>query len=188
MQLARTVVRMMGRRLALRKGVAVSVAVLLLLGWGLLYLSLTRGKSPDAAVPPPALPVTEKETSATPNLSPRRAPVHKNQSVYPAHLRSPPANPAQWGNHSIVHHQQCKFTEVTEVTGVDVQVRRLLDDISPPTLLSSCRCWTLSRRFHLTTQMEVCGNRGLRSVTLLTAMETNLSMYLLFLTPTMTQV
>ena len=107
---------------------------------------------------------------------------------YPAHLRSPPANPAQWGNHSIVHHQQCKFTEVTEVTGVDVQVRRLLDDISPPTLLSSCRCWTLSRRFHLTTQMEVCGNRGLRSVTLLTAMETNLSMYLLFLTPTMTQV
>ena len=41
-----TLARMMGRRLALRKGLVVSAAVLLLLGWCLLYAT-TSGAEKD---------------------------------------------------------------------------------------------------------------------------------------------
>ena len=132
MILAQTVVKMMGRRLALRKGLAVSAAVLLLLGWGLLYLSLSKGSS-SADVD--SSPVTHREMSPTTSpLKPKYSilPVHKaplNLSVFPAHLRSPPpiplnpAQPGQWSNHTIIHYQQCRLTEITEISDVDVQVR-----------------------------------------------------------------
>ena len=140
MLLARTVVRMMGRRLALRKGLAVSAAVLLLLGWGVLYLSLSRGRSSGVADNSPTLPTTQTQTSATPRLSSNRPAADNksplNMSVFPAHLRTPPPvapNPSQrgsWGNRSTVHLEECRFTEVTEVTGVDVQVGCVLGDNS----------------------------------------------------------
>ena len=112
-----TLARMMGRRLALRKGLAVSAAVLLLLGWCLLYVT-TSGLdgTKKMASRQPAVPVSyEGETAcwrremygnafslqpasmpadvvAGPVKQPEN-PAPVNLSIFPPDLRLPPPIP-----------------------------------------------------------------------------------------------
>ena len=132
----------MGRRLALRKGLAVSAAVLLLLGWALLF---AFSRAPNST-PLPAVSVESETTvasSSRPPPSSAKPLIQKtfpplNLSVFPPHPKSHPPSPAMAGrqqshppssavaghqqNNYRLNLQQCQFSEAAQVTDVDVQV------------------------------------------------------------------
>ena len=114
---------MMGRRLALRKGLAVSAAVLLLMGWGLLYLTnRVPGSSAGSVGSSPARPPSPMSTPPVQKTR-KIPPIALNLSLPKAHLQTPlPTSPKPAQHNRTLLLQQCKFAEGTEVTGADVQV------------------------------------------------------------------
>lgn len=127
MFLPQTVMRMMGRRLALRKGLVISVAVLLVIGWTLLLLTNRHHENPTRS------PTTSGQVRAIASVGVGKKP-SSSQNLTSSHLQSKPSSlhppHHQASNHSLDLHM-CKFADITDITGVDINVCHTSSSSSP---------------------------------------------------------